>query len=166
MKRTLRLNTDKIIKTLLIAAFSSPLGLIAQEPLADGIYSGASYTVVQQPKPNKSISQNAKSISDSTRLRIADARQNAGFPIVYQLSVYPNPAISDARVVFSARENGLPYQLYMVSADGKPMWQQKGSTLNGVNTITINVNSYPAGIYYFQLMIGNNRQVIRLAKVK
>lgn len=165
MKKTLRLTADKIYRALFITALFLPIALMAQEPKADGLYSGTNYTINQQPKPNKIITQNGKRINDTTGLRIADPRQNAGFPVVYKLSVYPNPAISDARVVFSARENGLPYQLSMVSTNGSRMWQQQGSTLNGVNTININVSSYPTGTYYLQLTLGTSRQVIRLVKV-
>src|SRR5436190_14660296 len=80
------------------------------------------------------------------------------------MNVFPNPAISEAKIVFNSYVNGMEYNLVMLSNDGKPVLEKKGSTVYGTNIVKLDVHGFPTGFYYIQLTTKNGRQIMKLAK--
>ena len=137
--------------------------LFAQDRWNDGLYSVPGIGVNAQEASNRS-NYPPGIYSSSNGIKVQRQGQQYNFPQQSVLSVYPNPALSDSRAVFSSRETGMPYILYMVSLDGKPLLKLTGSTVRGTNIIHLNMSPYPMGTYFLQLMVGERREIVQLIK--
>ena len=80
------------------------------------------------------------------------------------VNMYPNPAISEVNLLFTSPQNGVSYSVMVISIDGKILLTKKGTTVSGSNLVKLNINQYPTGMYYVQLITPNSTQRIKLAK--
>ena len=152
------------MKKIILLIFLIPCCLLAQDRLTDGIYSSPNFLV----KNTASNIQNQTTlISSSNRsdIKLSMAGSAYEFPRQAALNVYPNPAVSDARAVFTSKENGITYTLQMISQEGRSLLQQKGTTVKGNNLIQLNMSSYPTGTYYLQLFVGNRKETVSFMKL-
>ncbi len=150
------------MKKILLLIAILPCGLIAQDRLTDGIYSSPDIR-----KINSSTSQNQTPVltgSGSFDIKIATVSGHE-FPQQAALNVYPNPAVSDAKVLFTSEENGTAYTIQMISQEGRPLLQKKGISVKGNNVVPLNMSSYPTGTYYLQLFTGNRKETARFVKL-
>ena len=152
------------MKHVLLLLFLIPCGLFAQDRWSDGLYSTPNIrTVNNASATNKN--DGARTIATyPPDLKISRTSNTFEFPNQASLSVSPNPAISNTRAVFASQQNGLQYQLYMVSIDGKPLLRKSGTTVTGTNIINLDMSSYPMGTYYLQLTVGERRELIPFVK--
>jgi hypothetical protein len=163
MKNTLQYKNRNIQK-LLALFLLIPCSLFAQDRWSDGLYSTPDIRTVKSSSADDKTTGIPIITAYSPNLKISRTNEMFEFPRQVAFNVYPNPVVSDTRAVFTSQENGLQYQLYMVSADGKPLLRKTGTTVNGTNTINLNMSSYPTGAYNLQLIIGNRREIIRVIK--
>ena len=80
------------------------------------------------------------------------------------LSVYPNPAADEAKIVFNAAKYDIPYQVRITNNAGIILTNIAGTTVQGQNTVRFHVGSFPSGIYYVQLLTSEGRETIKLLK--
>lgn len=80
------------------------------------------------------------------------------------VNMYPNPAINEVNLLFKSPQNGIAYSVTVISIDGKILLTKKGTTVSGSNLVKLNINQYPTGMYYVQLVTPNSTQRIKLAK--
>lgn len=167
MKNFLKYKKLNLLQKLLSPVLLIPCSVFAQDKWADGIYSTPDIRVVRNASvDNIDNKSNAPQViaAYSPKVKIFSTKEMFEFPRQVAFNVYPNPVVSDTRAVFTSKENGLQYQLYMVSVDGKPLLRKTGTTVNGTNIINLNMNTYPTGAYNLQLIIGNRREIIRVIK--
>jgi hypothetical protein len=172
MKNTL-LSINKLRKALCFMAVSIPGALCAQtDRWADGLYSTPTPYIVRPAYPNAasrnySINYNIKGTQtrpDSANTKLSLLQEDFEFPKQVSFSVYPNPAVTNPRAVFTSRQNGLDYDLMMFSLDGVALTEQKGKTVVGTNIIDLEMSGYPMGAYYLRLSVGQSIQTIRFIK--
>ena len=70
--------------------------------------------------------------------------------LVSRLTVYPNPTSGNFIVVFAAKAIE-PVSVELLSFDGRVVWQSKVNTLTGLNSIRLENNRVPSGIYLVRL---------------
>ena len=80
------------------------------------------------------------------------------------MSVYPNPAVDEAKLVFNSDKYDLPYQIRIINNNGVQLTSFSGTTFQGQNTIRIHVGNYSSGIYYIQLLTAHNKATLKLLK--
>ena len=164
MKNTLQYKNRGIQQKLFSLFFLIPCSLFAQDRWSDGLYSTPDIRIVKRPLAVDKSTGPILIATYSPKVKISRTDEMSEFPRQVAFNVYPNPVISDTRAIFTSQENGLQYQVYMVSVDGKPLLRKTGTTVNGTNTINLNMSSYPTGTYNLQLIIGNRREIIRVIK--
>ncbi len=80
------------------------------------------------------------------------------------LSVYPNPVVNTATVSFNAAVAG-NYTLKITDMNGRVISNQKGASIAGTNTLSIDLSSYAQGSYFITFTDdANNRQTVKLTK--
>jgi hypothetical protein len=154
-----------LMKKIILLLSFIPATVMAQEGLSDGIYSSPNCLVV---KTATIASQNQTAVllgNTRSDIKLSMTSSAYEFPKQAALNVYPNPAVSDVRAVFTSRENGLSYTLQMVSQEGRSLLQRKGLTVIGNNLVQLDMSSYPTGTYYLQLFVGNGKETVRFLKV-
>ena len=80
------------------------------------------------------------------------------------LSVFPNPAADEAKLVFYATKYDVPYQVRIVNNTGASLKKIQGATIQGQNVLRIHLGNYPPGIYYVQLITTEGRETLKLLK--
>ncbi len=70
--------------------------------------------------------------------------------LVSRLTVYPNPTSGNFIVGFTAKAIE-PVSVELLSFDGRVVWQSKVTTLTGLNSIRVENNRMPSGIYLVRL---------------
>ena len=79
-------------------------------------------------------------------------------------AIYPNPANTEARIVFNASEDGLGL-LQVYDINGHAVASQKTTVVKGANNIPVDVSALPAGTYMVAIDLGNgNSNVFKLVK--
>jgi hypothetical protein len=76
------------------------------------------------------------------------------------LSVYPNPAKNELTVLVPGSENNLPVYLYDLS--GRVVCEQPATQ----GRVTIDVRSYPAGVYFVRQGNGNDGSAVKVMTIK
>jgi hypothetical protein len=153
------------MRNLLLLLISIPCSLKAQKSSPGGIYNTTSF---QSPANTTADSSNRLVVAGANPAGIKISRNVARFEFPQQslLSVYPNPAVSDARAVFSSNEYGLNYYFSLVSLEGRALFQKSGTTVKGTNVINFNMSAYPTGSYFLQLFVGNRKETAQFLKVQ
>jgi Secretion system C-terminal sorting domain len=80
------------------------------------------------------------------------------------LSIYPNPAADESKIIFYSSKYNVPYQVRIVNSAGVQLKNIKGTAIQGQNTIRIHVGNYPSGVYYVQLLTPESRETLKLLK--
>jgi hypothetical protein len=80
------------------------------------------------------------------------------------LNVYPNPAADEAKLVFNSSKYDVPYEVRIINNAGIQISNMEGTTVQGQNTLRIDVGNYPPGVYYVQLLTSAGRETLRLLK--
>lgn len=163
MKKTLH-NTSLSIRLASSLLALLPAALFAQDRWNDGIYSTPYIRTIKSPATETKSNDPRIIIPYGSDIKVSRTNNLPSLPGQANFNVFPNPAMADTRVVFSSRETGLTYHLYMVSMDGKPLLQKSGTTITGVNTVNLDMSSYPMGTYLLQLIIADRKEMIRLVK--
>lgn len=77
------------------------------------------------------------------------------------LSIYPNPAVSNANLIIDANENAeISYAIYNLV--GKQLAFNTTAISSGLNVLNIDVSNYNAGIYLVQIQNGNQTETLKL----
>lgn len=77
-----------------------------------------------------------------------------------QITVYPNPAVSQINVKVSTNEN---FSITLKDMSGKTVWQQQNVSTSKVSLTTINVSNFKAGVYF--LTVSGNSGMIKTEKI-
>ena len=112
-----------------------------------------SFSILSARAQNTGISFNTTQIS-----AVDMANNNA------TLSVYPNPAADEAKLVFNSSKYDVRYQIRIVNNEGVRLRNIEGTTVQGQNTLRIHVGDYPPGVYYVQLLTSEGRETLKLFK--
>ena len=80
------------------------------------------------------------------------------------LSVYPNPAADEAKLVFYSTKYDVPYQVRIVNNGGATLKNIEGTTVQGQNTLRIHLGNYPPGVYYIQFLTAEGREALKMLK--
>ena len=112
-----------------------------------------SFSILSARAQNTGISFNTTQIS-----AIDIAHDNAA------LSVYPNPAADEAKLVFNSSKYDMHYQVRIINNEGVRLRNLEGTTVQGQNTIRIHVGNYPPGVYYIQLLTSEGKETLKLLK--
>ncbi len=83
---------------------------------------------------------------------------------VVDVSVFPNPAQNNIAVSINAQESAIA-TIYMVNEAGQQLNLATRQLNAGANTYSLNVTSYPAGVYNLVVKIGNDTQVKKWVKM-
>ena len=81
----------------------------------------------------------------------------ANMALDMEIKAYPNPATDELTINMPAAKKP---SVKIFSVDGKQM----PCNSNGSSSMTVNVSSYPAGIYYFVAEEGKHRAVKKFVK--
>ena len=143
-----------------------PFSLFAQDKQLDGIYSSPNPRIINISGIDNSNDRLVTTGSYASDIKVSRTVEKSGFPLQQELKVYPNPVVSDTRALFSSQEFGQPYQLQVISLEGRSLFLRSGKTVKGTNTIQFNMSMYPTGSYYLQLFVGNRKEMVRFLKVE
>lgn len=80
------------------------------------------------------------------------------------LSVYPNPASDEAKLVFNESKYGVTYQVRIINNVGIQLTNIEGTSVQGQNIIRIHVGNYPPGIYFVNLLTSVGTETLKLLK--
>jgi hypothetical protein len=152
------------MKKSLLLVLLIPLGLLSQDRSFDGIYSTTEYRTAGS-RITDSSTRLVVAGNNPAGIKISKVSDRYSFPQQLTLNVYPNPAISDTRAVFSSNEFGLKYSVSVISLEGKPLMQKTGTTVKGTNIVNFSMSPYPTGSYFLQLFVGTRKETAQFLKV-
>lgn len=78
------------------------------------------------------------------------------------LNIYPNPVQNSVKLVFASEKNEV-YKLQLFNALGVRVETRVVNAVNGLNNISLDIQTLPAGIYTIQLT-GNTSKFVRFIK--
>lgn len=78
-----------------------------------------------------------------------------------QLSIYPNPAHDQLQIDFES-ESDQNYSIRIFDLSGKQVVMQSGTALTGSNNLMLDVEAFPSGIYFMELINGNQRSTRKI----
>lgn len=82
-------------------------------------------------------------------------------PDAFTTSVYPNPAVKDVNIAFSARNSGTAY-ISIVDVTGREVMNTATSAGSGPNKIKVDVSELTKGIYFVNTRVNNKLSVTKL----
>lgn len=95
---------------------------------------------------------------------VARAEQSMENQFEESARIFPNPTVSAAKLVFSS-DIVTNYSFQLSNAVGQIVSQQKGKTVIGNNTVSINLEKFEGHVFFVNLLIGeNNYQRLKLIK--
>jgi hypothetical protein len=90
------------------------------------------------------------------------AETNTNLSNENSISVYPNPAKTNATVLFNAKGK---YTITVSDVNGKILQTKTGTSNKYQNTLQLDVRNYAAGVYFITVKNGKNQtQTLRLNK--
>ncbi|MBC8045674.1 MAG: T9SS type A sorting domain-containing protein [Fimbriimonadaceae bacterium] len=79
--------------------------------------------------------------------------------IISHITIYPNPATTNANIVLNSLQNG-ETKIIMLDMLGKNVLNiYSGNIINGTNYFTVDISALPAGMYFIIAEIENNEVV-------
>ncbi|MFZ1679136.1 MAG: T9SS type A sorting domain-containing protein, partial [Saprospiraceae bacterium] len=85
---------------------------------------------------------------------------------VDDIFLYPNPVQSEIQVQFETKRS-LPVTLSVINMLGENVLQLPEKTyVPGISNISLDMRVLPCGIYYVQLVSGNQRMTLKLAVIR
>jgi hypothetical protein len=109
---------------------------------------------------NTTTTVNATDISNKSD-SVASALDNSQLTV--SVTAYPNPFTNSIVVSITGGQSGT-YDLLLVDALGRTIWQRSGTKNAGTYQQTINTSSLERGIYFLKVIQNNNSSVIKLVK--
>lgn len=97
-------------------------------------------------------SSSANNLTASVSCPVGISDVEAG---VASFNIVPNPVVSQATVNFVAESNAL-YNLRVTDVTGKEVMVKQIEAITGQNTVTIERNNLPAGVYFLMLNKGGS----------
>ena len=80
---------------------------------------------------------------------------------IITLAVFPNPGQDQIQIQYATSESS---QILVLEALGRQIWKRDLPEAQANGNITLDINSWPTGIYIFQIVNKNQRQQIRFIK--
>ena len=80
-----------------------------------------------------------------------------------ELSVYPNPANSEIKLLFNSEEDAL-VNIYMTDIWGKIVMVEKQNVVHGENEFMFAINDIAEGIYFISMQVGDEIHSLRFVK--
>jgi hypothetical protein len=84
-------------------------------------------------------------------------------PFLQELSVYPNPTRGRSVVAWK-NKTAVPVSVTLLDIMGRPVKQLYAGTQTGGMRVEIDLNSYPAGMYFIEAVSNEGRQLYKLIK--
>ena len=129
------------------------------------IPSSALYRVAPQFR-NGNVGTNSTNTTNATDISnkvdsVTNALDNSQLKV--SVTAYPNPFTNSILVDITGGQAGT-YDLLLVDALGRTIWQRSGTKEAGTYQQTINTSSLERGIYFLKVIQNNNSSVIKLVK--
>ncbi len=90
-------------------------------------------------------------------------RRDAEPTVLGKFELVPNPTSNSSVLTFSSEIDG-EATMKLIAADGK-MTKWSATIFKGNNTLTVNLENLPAGVYSLALQIGSEQKILRLVKI-
>jgi hypothetical protein len=83
---------------------------------------------------------------------------------IEQVQLFPNPS-EDVQTLELHTKNIASIHIHLIDMTGKRLQaMHNGVTESGKNTITLNIENIPSGIYFYEIQLGSTKQRIRFVK--
>ncbi|UKN02082.1 Omp28-related outer membrane protein [Paracrocinitomix mangrovi] len=86
---------------------------------------------------------------------------NAEFSVENNIAMYPNPATENTAIYINGLDND-EVIVQIFDMNGKLVFNNNYGTLTGSTTISVNTETFEAGIYSVQTIVGSNQKVSKL----
>jgi hypothetical protein len=106
----------------------------------------------------------AKNVNDNTEINLQNNRACALVNGLFSLSnPYPNPTSGNINLDLVTAEVGTA-EIWLYSVDGRVMWETpRFNLLKGINKLSLDIEKFASGKYYFKVIYLNDSYVVPFA---